>query len=75
MYICSTSRNGAGLIPDEAIGLLNLRNISSRTVALGLTQPLTEISALNISRGKKRPDGWQPHLHLWADRLDQGWPT
>jgi hypothetical protein len=33
----------------------NLPNPSSRTVALGSTQPLTEISTRNLPGGKKRP--------------------
>jgi hypothetical protein len=34
---------------------LNLPNPSSRTMALGLTQPLTEMCTRNIPGGKKRP--------------------
>jgi hypothetical protein len=44
-----------GLIPDEVIGFFNLRNPSSRTMAFGSTQPLTEMSTSNLSVGK----GWQ----------------
>jgi hypothetical protein len=33
----------------------NLPNPSSRTMALGLTQPLTEMSIRNLPGGKKRP--------------------
>jgi hypothetical protein len=32
----------AGLIPDGAIGIFHWHNSSGRTMALGLTQPLTE---------------------------------
>jgi hypothetical protein len=39
-----TSRNVAGSIPDEVIGFFNWPNPSSRTVALGLTQPQTELT-------------------------------
>jgi hypothetical protein len=41
-------------IPDEVF-FFNLPNPSSRTVALGSTQPLTEMSTRNLSGGKKRP--------------------
>jgi hypothetical protein len=34
----------AGSIPDGVIGIFRRRNPSGRTVALGLTQPLTEMS-------------------------------
>ena len=42
-------------------------NFDSRTMALGLTQPLTEMSTRNISWGVKAAGayGWQPyHLHV-----------
>jgi hypothetical protein len=38
----------AGPIPDEVIGFFNLPNPSSRTMALRLTQPLTEMSNHNL---------------------------
>jgi hypothetical protein len=41
-------------VPDE-VDFFNLPNPSSRTMALGLTQPLTEISTRNFPGGKKRP--------------------
>jgi hypothetical protein len=41
----------AGSTPDEVIGFLNLPNPSSRTMALGSTQPLTEMSTRNLSGG------------------------
>jgi hypothetical protein len=41
-------------VPDE-VDFFNLPNPSSRTVALGLTQPLTEMSTRNLPTGKKRP--------------------
>jgi hypothetical protein len=44
----ATSRKIAGLIPDEVIGFLNRHNTFRRTMALGLTQPLTEMSTRNI---------------------------
>jgi hypothetical protein len=42
------------LIPDEAIGFFNWPNPASRTMDLGLTQPLTEMSTRNPPGGK----GW-----------------
>jgi hypothetical protein len=50
----ATSRKVAGWIPDEVIGFFNSPNPSSRTVALGSTQPLTEMSTRNLLGGK----GW-----------------
>jgi hypothetical protein len=41
-------------VSDE-VDFFNLSNPSSRTVVLGLTQPLTEMSTSNFPGGKKRP--------------------
>jgi hypothetical protein len=41
-------------LPDE-VDFFNLPNPSSLTMALALTQPLTEISTKNVPGGKKRP--------------------
>ena len=38
-------------IPDGVIGIFHLHNPSGRTMALGSTQPLTEMSTRNISWG------------------------
>jgi hypothetical protein len=46
---CATNRNVAGLIPDGVIGIFHRHNPSGRTMALGSTQPLTEMSTRNIS--------------------------
>ena len=46
---CATSRKVAGSILDDIIGILHLHNPSGRTVAVGSTQPLTEMSTRNIS--------------------------
>jgi len=43
----------AGSIPDGVIGIFHWHNPSGHTMALGLTQPLTEISTKNISPGVK----------------------
>jgi hypothetical protein len=45
----------SGLIPDEAIAFFNLLNTSSRTMILGLTHPVTEISTRNLAGGKGLP--------------------
>jgi hypothetical protein len=45
----------AGSIPDDVIEFFNWPNPSSRTMALGSTQPLTELSTKNLPRGKGRP--------------------
>ena len=48
---CATSRKVAGSIPDGVIGIFYWHNSSGRIMALGLTQPLTEMSITNISWG------------------------
>jgi len=47
----ATSRKVAGPIPDIVIGIFNWHNPSDRTMALGSTQPLTEMSTRSISWG------------------------
>jgi hypothetical protein len=44
----------AGSSPDE-VDLFNWSNPTSRTMALGSTQPLTEMSTRNVPGGKGRP--------------------
>jgi len=54
-------------IPVGTIGIFHWHNPSSRTMAFGSTQPLTEMSTRNISWGVKAVSalGWQPyHLHV-----------
>ena len=46
---CATNRKVAVSIPDGVTGIFNLHNLSNRTMALGSTQPLTEMSTRNIS--------------------------
>jgi hypothetical protein len=45
----------AGSNPDEFIGFCNLLNPSSRTMGLGSTQPLAEMSTMNLPGGTGRP--------------------
>jgi len=49
---CTTNRKVAGSIPAGVIGIFHWHNPSDRTMALGSTQPLTEISTRSISWGK-----------------------
>jgi hypothetical protein len=51
--IFAKGRKIAGSIPDEVTGLHWIP--SSRTTALGFTQPLSEMSTRNIPEGKARP--------------------
>jgi hypothetical protein len=51
----ATSRKDEGSIPRKVIGFFNWPNPSSRTMALGSTQPLTEMSTRNLPVGKGRP--------------------
>jgi hypothetical protein len=46
---CATNRKVAGSIPDGVIGIFHLHNPSGRTMVLGSTQPLPEMSNRNIS--------------------------
>jgi hypothetical protein len=55
-YTYSTNWKVAGSSPDE-MDFFNLPNRSSRTTALGSTQPLTEMSIRNLRGGKGRPAG------------------
>ena len=50
---CTASRKVADSIPDGVIGIFHWHNPYSRTMALGLIQPLTEMSTRNISLGVK----------------------
>ena len=50
---CTTCRKVAGFISDYVTGIFHWYNPSGRTMALGLTQPLTEMSTRNISWGGK----------------------
>ena len=48
---CDTNRKVAGSIPDSVIGIFHWHNPSDRTMALGSTQPLTEMSTRKIYWG------------------------
>jgi hypothetical protein len=51
----ATGRKVAGSIPGEVIGVFNWPKPSSRIMALGSTESLTEISTRNLPGGKGRP--------------------
>jgi hypothetical protein len=51
----STLQAGSSVqVPDE-VDFFNSPNPSSRTMALGSTQPLTKMSSRDLPGGKKRP--------------------
>jgi hypothetical protein len=51
LRFCATNRKVAGSIPDGVIVFFLGHNPSDRTMALGSTQPLTEMSTRSISWG------------------------
>jgi hypothetical protein len=51
----ATSRMVAGSCPDE-VDFFHLPNPSSRTMALGSTKPLIEMTTRNLPGGKGRPE-------------------
>jgi hypothetical protein len=56
--VCWGTRLQAGRSPvrgPDEVDFFNLPNPSSRTMALGSTHPLTEMSTRTLPRGKKRP--------------------
>ena len=65
MRRCAVSRKVTGLIPDSVTGIFHWHNPSGRIMALGLTQPLSDLSTRNTSWGIKAAGayGWQPY-HL-----------
>jgi hypothetical protein len=53
---------GRGSIPDGVIGIFSWPNPSSRTMALGSTQTLREMSTRNLPESKGRPAGTADNL-------------
>jgi hypothetical protein len=49
---CATNQKVKGSIPDDVTGIFPGHKPSGRTMALGLTQPLTETRTRNISLGE-----------------------
>jgi hypothetical protein len=56
LKLYATSRNAAGSIPDEVTRFFSWSNPPSHTMALGSTQPLTEMSTRILPVGKGRPE-------------------
>jgi len=52
---CATNRKVAGSIQYGIIAIFHWHNTSDRTLALGSTQPLTEMNTSSISRRYRRP--------------------
>jgi hypothetical protein len=50
-----TSGKVTGSIPDHVIGFFKIPNPYSRTMAVGSTQPLTEMSTRNLPGDKVQP--------------------
>jgi hypothetical protein len=53
---CATNRKVAGSFPDGVIEIFHWHNPFGRTMALGSTQSLTEMSTRNISCGVNAAD-------------------
>ena len=66
---CATSRKVGGSIPDGVIGFYHWHNPSGRTMALGSTQPLTEMSTRIVSWGHRRPVRRADNLTTFMCRL------
>jgi hypothetical protein len=49
---CATNQKVAGSIPNGVIGIFHWHNPSDRTMALGSTQPVTEMSTRSLPGGK-----------------------
>jgi hypothetical protein len=64
---CATSRKVAGSSPDGVTGVFHWLNPSGRTMVLGSTQPLMEMSTRNISWVVNAADAYcrqSYHLHV-----------
>ena len=71
---CTTSRKVAGSIPDGVTEIFHWHNTSGRTMTLGLTQPLTEMSTRNVSCGRcvgltTLPSSCADCLEIWEPQL------
>jgi hypothetical protein len=65
----ATSRKVAGSIPAEVTGFYNWPNISSRTMTLGSTKPLTETNTRNIPEGKGRSASKADNLTVTCQQI------
>jgi hypothetical protein len=68
---CATNRRVAASITDGITGIFQWLNPSGRIVALGSTQPLTEMSTRNPSWGKRRPVLRADNLTTFMCRLSR----
>ena len=68
---CATNRKVAGPIPDGVTGIFQWLNPSGRTMALGWTQPLTEMSTRKHSWGYRRPVRRADNLTTFMCRLSR----
>jgi hypothetical protein len=66
---CAASWKVAGSVSDGVTGIFHWHNPVGRTMALGSTQPLTEMSTRNISWGVKRPVPRADNLTTFVCRL------
>jgi hypothetical protein len=66
---CATSRKVAGSISDGVTETFHWHNPSGSTMALGLTQPLKEMSTRNITWGQRRPGSRADNLTTFMYRL------
>jgi hypothetical protein len=65
----ATNRKVAGSISDEVTGFFDRPNPSGRTLALGSTPPLTEMSVSNLLGGKGQPARKADNLIANCDRI------
>jgi hypothetical protein len=68
----ATSRKVAGSSSDE-VDFFNLPNPSSRTMTLGSTQPLTEISTRNFPGDKGRPAHKADNITAICEPIEKMW--
>jgi hypothetical protein len=66
---CATNQKEAGSIPDGVNGIFYSHNPSGSTMALGSTQPLTEMSTRNTSWEQRRPERRADNLATFMCRL------
>jgi hypothetical protein len=68
---CATNWKVAGSIPDGVTGIFQWLDPSGRIVALGSTQPLTEVSTRDLSWGWRRPVCRADNLTTFMCRLSR----
>jgi hypothetical protein len=69
MRYCAISCKVAGSIPDDVIEIFHLHNPFSCIMAMGLVQPLTEMSTMNISWEVKAAGAWADNLTNFMCRM------